>query len=138
MISTMRSNERKAKVTPETVEESVRLRAIWDSTTKKPSQTIFGEMYEVGSQSAVATFLKGTTPISLKAAKGFARGLGCKISDFSPRLAALETAWPFELVDRDLYESLPTALQHKAQVRMQDVLEEIESQALKANGTNIY
>lgn len=137
MIFTMRSNERKAKVTPETVEESVKLRAIWDSTATKPSQTIFGEMYEVGSQSAVATFLKGTTPISLKAAKGFARGLGCKISDFSPRLAALETAWPFELVDRDLYESLSSAQQHQAQVRMNDEIRQIlEDTAYKANGTN--
>jgi hypothetical protein len=32
--------------------------------------------------------LYGETPLSLKAAKGFAEGLNCYIDDFSPRLAA--------------------------------------------------
>ena len=71
--------------------------------------------------------------MSLKAAKGFARGLSCKIADFSPRLAELETSWPFELVDRERYEALPPALRFKAQVRMQDEIELLE-RSLK-NGT---
>lgn len=116
-------------------EESRLLSTIWYGTPAKDrgSQAVFGEKLEIGNQSAVGQFLRGESPLSLKAAKGFARGLGCKISDFSPRLAALETAWPFELIDRDLYESLPVSLQHKAQVRMQDALEEIQAQAFKSN-----
>ncbi len=107
---------------------------MWVAHTERPNQTIFGEKYGVGTQSAVTSFLSGRTPISLKAAKGFAEGLGCRIADFSPRLAALDLSWPFELVDRDLYESLPPAMRHKAQVRMQDEIEAL-AEALKANGT---
>lgn len=88
MIQAMRSPERKAKVTPETLEESKKLREIWDMATNRPSQAVFAETFGIGSQTAVATFLRGTTPISKKAAMGFAAGLGCKIADFSPRLAA--------------------------------------------------
>ena len=77
---------RKAKVTDEHRQEAARLAALWD-TRAHPSQAIFGEQYEIGSQSAVGQFLRGDTPLSLKAAAGFASGLGCKISDFSIRLA---------------------------------------------------
>ncbi|MBL5978386.1 helix-turn-helix transcriptional regulator [Comamonas sp. NyZ500] len=84
----MSKEHRKAKVTSETVRESELLKAIWDRTPGKPNQAIFGETYDVGSQSAVTQFLNGITPLSLKAAVGFAKGLSCDISDFSPRLAA--------------------------------------------------
>lgn len=86
----MSTNTRKAKVTDETILESRQLRAIWDSTSH-PGQAEFGEMYDVGNQSAVGQFLRGETPLSLKAAAGFAQGLSCKIADFSPRLADLAT-----------------------------------------------
>lgn len=85
---TMRAEVRKAKVTPETLRESEKLRALWDRTPAKPSQAIFGERYAIGSQSAVASFLGGKTPLSMKAAQGFAAGLNCKLSDFSGRLDA--------------------------------------------------
>lgn len=82
----MSTNNRRAKVTPETEAEAVRLRSIWDATPNKPSQAVFGERYNIGSQGAVALFLSGTTPLSKKAAKGFADGLGCRVAEFSPRL----------------------------------------------------
>jgi transcriptional regulator with XRE-family HTH domain len=78
---------RRAKVTPETKEESKKLRELWDSRSH-PSQAEFGELYGVGNQSAVSQFLRGYAPLSLKAAYGFAQGLGCQISDFSQRLAS--------------------------------------------------
>lgn len=81
-------DHRRAKVTDETIEESRRLRAIWDATPNKPSQAVFGELHGIGSQAAVTLFLNGRTPLSLKAASGFAKGLNCLVSDFSPRLAA--------------------------------------------------
>ena len=84
----MSKEHRKAKVTPETVRESELLKAIWDRTQGKPNQAIFGDTHGVGSQSAVTQFLNGVTPLSLKAAIGFAKGLGCDIADFSPRLAS--------------------------------------------------
>lgn len=83
----MATQKRQAKVTDETREESSRLKAIWDRTSH-PAQAEFGELYGIGNQSAVAHFLNGRTPISKKAATGFAKGLGCRIGDFSPRLAA--------------------------------------------------
>lgn len=82
----MQDKNRRAIVTPETKAESVRLREIWDSRSH-PGQAEFGELYEIGNQSAVSQFLLGRAPLSLKAAKGFATGLGCRIEDFSPRLA---------------------------------------------------
>lgn len=84
----MATTHRRAIPTPESREEAKRLREIWDRTPGKPSQAVFGERHNIGSQSAVALFLAGTTPLSKKAASGFAVGLGCKVSDFSPRLAA--------------------------------------------------
>jgi hypothetical protein len=78
---------KKAKVTPETTAEAAALRRIWDST-EHASQAAFGEIYDIGNQSAVGQFLRGEVPLSLKAAQGFAKGLNCKIEDFSPRLAA--------------------------------------------------
>lgn len=131
----MTKKSRLAKVTAETLDESRRLKELWDAHQERPNQTIFAEKYGIGTQSAVTSFLHGRTPISLKAAKGFAKGLNCLISDFSPRLAALESSWPFELVDRDRYEALPAALRFKAQVRMMDEIEMLE-RTQQANGTH--
>ncbi len=112
----MREATRKAKVTPETRAESARLKEIWLKTKDRPSQAQFGETYGIGSQSAVTSFLSGNTPLSLKAALGFARGLKCSISDFSTRLAAavedassvnhsrpIPRQWPFLTVTPDQY-----------------------------------
>lgn len=86
-VSGMAKDERRAKVTPETKAESARLKKLWDDKAH-PSQAEFGELYGIGNQSAVGQFLRGDTPLSLKAARGFALGLSCRIEDFSPRLAA--------------------------------------------------
>lgn len=80
-------DHKKAKVTPETLAESKRLKEIWIAYPNRPSQAEFGATFGIGSQSAVTLFLNGKTPLSLKAARGFAKGLGCHIADFSPRLA---------------------------------------------------
>ena len=89
------SDPRRAKITDENRAESNRLLSIWN--TMKPtlvargygSQDAFGAMFGIGSQAAVGHFLNGRSAISPKAAAGFAQGLECKVSDFSPRLAAL-------------------------------------------------
>lgn len=80
---------------------------------------MFGEQFEIGNQSAVGQFLRGEAALSLKAAKGFALGLGCPISAFSKRLAAevesasavnrpaltraSDASWPFTTVTPDQY-----------------------------------
>jgi len=69
--------------------ESRALRAIWDKTPGKPTQAEFAHRFGIGTQGAVALFLSGKTPLSPKAAAGFASGLGCRVEDFSPRLAAM-------------------------------------------------
>lgn len=83
----MSKTDRRAKVTPETMEESRKLLELWKARDH-PGQAVFGEKYGIGNQSAVGQFLRGEVPLSLKAAKGFAEGLGCRIEDFSQRLAA--------------------------------------------------
>jgi hypothetical protein len=82
----MKTGARKAIVTDEHREEARRLKEIW-TREKRPTQAIFGETYDIGGQSAVNNYLNGTSALSMRAAKGFARGLGCNIADFSPRLA---------------------------------------------------
>lgn len=84
----MTKDNKKAKATPETRAEANALRQIWESKQGRPSQAVFGEQFEIGTQSAVTQFLSGNVPLSMKAAMGFAKGLDCKISDFSPRLAS--------------------------------------------------
>lgn len=86
-VPDMPKDYRRAKVTPETKEEARKLAELW-ATRSHPSQAEFGETYGIGNQSAVGQFLRGDVPLSLKAARGFAQGLGCGIEDFSPRLAA--------------------------------------------------
>lgn len=87
-----KTDSRKSKITPEHLEEAERLRHIWDATYEDRklkglhSQGAFGAEYDIGNQAAVGFFLNGKTALSLKAARGFAAGLGCKVSDFSPRL----------------------------------------------------
>ena len=53
------------------------------------TQDSFGAMFGIGNQAAVGHFLHGRSAISLKAAVAFAKGLDCKVADFSTRLAAL-------------------------------------------------
>lgn len=128
-----KDDPKRGKVTPENRAESAKLRALWDAHKAKTriSQGAFGAEYDIGGQSAVGNMLNAEAAISLKAARGFAKGLGCKIADFSERLAALDTAWPFELVDRDRYEALSLHLQAKAQIRMMDEIEAIEREITK-------
>lgn len=83
----MRKGNATARVSDETIAESKRLRELWEKR-KTMTQVEFGEKYGIGTQGAMYQFLNGVTPISLKAAIGFAKGLNCQISDFSPRLAA--------------------------------------------------
>jgi len=86
---------RQAKVTPENLEESARLRALWELHQPRlaqlgyGTQELFGAKFNIGGQAAVGHFLNGRSPISLKAALGFSRGLGVPVADFSPRLALL-------------------------------------------------
>ena len=128
----MATDLRKAKVTSETLLESEKLLDLWENTDPRPSQVEFGEKFDIGSQSAVSGFLKGKTPISLKAARGFAKGLQCQISDFSERLAQADAAaWPFALVDRGRYEALSPEARGAVQLRMLDAIAELERAALK-------
>lgn len=84
-------NAKKVERTPltaEHIEESDRLKRLYTTTKHGLSQAEFGARYEIGSQGAVWQHLNRRTSLNLKAAKGFAAGLGCNVADFSPRLAA--------------------------------------------------
>lgn len=90
----MADDSRRGKVTDEHRLEAARLKAIFlarkDKLAEKgvATQKAFGERFGIGNQAAVGFFLNGHTALSLKAARGFAKGLGCAIEEFSPRLAA--------------------------------------------------
>lgn len=122
----------KRTVTPENREESARLKRIWEAKEDRPSQMQFGHDYDIGNQAAVGFFLNGQSALSLKAAKGFAKGLGCHIGDFSPRLAAeiaeyaqyTGIGWPFPMVDRTRWEQLTPELRGYVQAATVRALEE--------------
>ncbi|MEJ5028799.1 hypothetical protein [Comamonas sp. MYb69] len=78
---------KKARVTEVHLAEAARLRSLWEKSKHGLSQQVFGERFDIGNQSAVGQFLRGQTPLSMKAAVGFARGLQCNLTDISPRLA---------------------------------------------------
>lgn len=115
--------EKKSKrgiVTPENKAESERLLKLW--TLHRPSdksQADFGEDFGIGSQSAVTNMLHGYMAISLKAAKGFAKGLGVEVKQFSPRLAraideAATAAWPLgDEISPTVWANLPDKIKTK-------------------------
>jgi phage repressor protein C with HTH and peptisase S24 domain len=89
-------SDRKARILPEHLAEADRLRQLWTQrpTGARLSQEEFGERYGIGNQSAVGQFLRGQTPLSIKAARGFVQGLNdagvfVRLRDISPRLHEL-------------------------------------------------
>lgn len=85
ILTPMEKGSRKAIVTDVHRAEARALREIWDR--HKPNQAEFGREFGIGGQTAVSNFLRGKSALSMKAATGFATGLGCDIGEFSPRLA---------------------------------------------------
>jgi hypothetical protein len=93
----MTEKTRKARVTDENLAEAKKLKKLYDGEPHKGNpggltQAAFGATYNIGAQSVVWQYLNGRIPLNLRAATGFAKGLKCKISDFSPRLAAAASA----------------------------------------------
>jgi len=100
MIEAMEKDHRKAKMTPQRVEDAKRLKELWGAFKASPdfiSQEKFGDKYGIGSQSAVTQFINGQTPLSPKSAASFARGLGCSIRDISPELAEIAEQYAVNL-----------------------------------------
>lgn len=69
-------------------DDARRLLALWgERPAPRLNQTEFGERYGIGSQGMVWQYLHAHRALNAKAASGFAAGLNCQVSDFSPRLA---------------------------------------------------
>jgi hypothetical protein len=94
MIYIMTKNHKKAVVTEENMQESARLKKLWEQRKRvhNLNQTDFGEKFGIGTQGAVWMCLNGRMAISFKAGIGFARGLRCDLAEFSPRLANMAGA----------------------------------------------
>lgn len=72
----------------ERTEAAERLRKLYDSRVPDGiSQSDFGTIYGIGSQSMVAQYLSGHRPLNFEAAAKFAKGLRCTIADISPAMA---------------------------------------------------
>lgn len=132
---------KRGTVTEEHREESRRLKVLWESRKTLLSergygtQEAFGQHFGIGNQAAVGFFLNGKTRISPKAAAAFARGLECKISDFSPRLAKIldsadpaPGAWPFEDVDRARFERLTQRQKGRIEQALIEALDKLEAE----------
>lgn len=74
---------------PWQVEDARRLKALFDRRVEKISQEEFAATYFDASQGLVWQYLNGYIALNLESAIRFARGLRCKIQDFSPSLATL-------------------------------------------------
>ena len=108
LVTSPTSRPKDSKLTDENREESAKLKALYEKAGHGMSQEKFGQTYGIGNQGAVWQCLNGRgMPISLKAAQGFAKGLNCKIEDFSPRLAAYAQTVADSLDDAP--ESAPAA-----------------------------
>jgi|GEM_PF-2919006 hypothetical protein len=95
---------RPAKVNDEHLEEARLLRELWEARPEpRLTQDAFGSKFDIGGQSAVWRFLNGRDPLSLKAARGFAKGLNRQISEFSSRLAK-EVGLLAPLVDSEVLD----------------------------------
>ncbi len=81
-------NPRKSKIEPVHLEESSKLKALFDERNKL-SQMAFGERFETGAQGMVWQYLNGRSALNVESAIKFARALDCSVSEFSPRLAKL-------------------------------------------------
>lgn len=66
-------------------EDAARLKALF--ANQRLSQEAFGERHHIGTQGVVWQYLNGKIPLNLNAALKFARGIGCDVAEFSPRLA---------------------------------------------------
>lgn len=144
------SKRRANEVEPHIVAaESASLLAIWNAFSERMkaagtpvSQAEFGAEHDLGSQGMVWQYLNGTKPLGLDAAEKFARGLGCKITDFSPRLAArvmsaaeiadghkaVPLAWSTEM--HELLERALRAAGHGNEGRIRALLELIVGEAV--------
>ena len=82
-----KSVSKKENVAPWQAEDAARLKAIFESERNTLSQLKFGAEYELGSAAMVWQYLNGHRPLNIAAAVSFARGLRCKIEEFSPVIA---------------------------------------------------
>lgn len=141
-----KQRKKASTLTPENLEESRRLRAIWVNKGVELTQAEFGDRFDIGGQGMVWQCLNGKqTAISLKAAVGFANGLGCAIEDFSPRLASLaldyaakatkHPVWPFRTIDRETFYAMDPHWHGIAEERVQDVIKRWSDSGNK-NGTH--
>lgn len=117
-------SNRQGKITEENLREAAALLKLWNAAKDRlresglHTQEAFCQQFSIGNQAAVGFFLNGKTALSVKAAAGFARGLGCKVADFSPRLAkiidtdgAAQDVWPLApFLAPDEWKSLDPSL----------------------------
>jgi phage repressor protein C with HTH and peptisase S24 domain len=80
---------RQARVTAEHEREASVLKRLFEARKRELglTQNSLGHDYDIGNQAAVWQFMNAKVPLSMKAARGFARGLRCELAEFSPRLA---------------------------------------------------
>ena len=117
----MEKKSRQAKVTPEHIQESKLLKELWDKHAVDTTQAAFGGEYGIGVQGAVWQFLNGKTPLSIKAAEAFAKGLKCDVADFSPRLAQeikARSQWPFRVLTPAQWDDLDQAFRDEMEKRI--------------------
>lgn len=72
---------------PWQTEDAERLKALYEARKGKMSQEEFGSRFDIGSQGMVWQYLNARRALNIKAASGFARGLGVSVDAFSPRMA---------------------------------------------------
>src|SRR5690606_15332376 len=114
-------------------DDAARLKRLYNERTNL-SQAEFGARFDIGNQGAVWQYLNGRRPLNMKAAKGFAAGLGVNIEDFSPSIAAAIKSAEAWTTNEDQAVPWPFKRLDAAKVRALDEnsLELIENSAIEA------
>jgi transcriptional regulator with XRE-family HTH domain len=103
----------------------IKLRRLFDERAGL-SQQDFAKRYGFGTQGMVWQYLSGHRPLNYEAAAKFAKGLGCKIDDFSPEMAAA--------LREEILPVLGKSLRRAAVVLLAFLLQQLASFDAKASG----
>lgn len=152
-------SSRQAKVTDEHREEAQKLKELFEGYVQKQAQkgvkvtqAGFAAAAGLGSQGLLWQYLNARIPLNLRAGLQFVKGIGCRLEEFSPRLAteqatlshgapagpktALQTVLelnPMEQQLLGLYRELTPDQQHDLLVRANELHAKTHLQSSEAN-----
>lgn len=119
-------------------QEPRELKRLWDAHHKM-SQAEFAATYGLGTQGNISHYFAGRRPLTLDVARAVADHLGCRIEDFSPRLAkelkrqSSLMEWPFPRIDPARWWRLTPGQKLRIEGMVEGEIVDIEEVSYKSN-----